>query len=311
MRAAAVTCRLTGPVAMLSRPRRPAASTCAGHPAPRRLPSRCFSTPSATSPRTAIDADVAPESGEEDEQEDLAAQLTSEELEMIAQADVESGAPPAAAAAAAAAGDDDDNEDEDWAGDEDDADEGEDAGDYDGEGNSLEDDDVGWAAAASAAAAPDGGGGPSSPPDLASAADPADAAAADLALALAAAASATKAGDVTVLHVAPLVYWTSYLVLATVYSRPQLSAVLAKAEAAAAAPPHSRDLSGSANPGKSSWEALDFGDVVMHVLTPAQREFYDIDGFYGAAEEVPLPGAEGGGAGASGGSGEWSRRLDG
>ena len=52
-----------------------------------------------------------------------------------------------------------------------------------------------------------------------------------IALDIARVASDTKAGDVAVLHVAPLVYWTSYMVLATVYSRPQLQAVLAKAEA--------------------------------------------------------------------------------
>ena len=114
-----------------------------------------------------------------------------------------------------------------------------------------------------------------------------------LALALAAAVSGVKASDVAVLHVAPLVYWTSYMVLATVTSRPQLSAVLARCEAAAAA--SGRDLDGARNPGRSAWEVLDFGDVVLHVFTPDQREFYDLEGFYGGAEEVPLPAEAGGG----------------
>ena len=34
---------------------------------------------------------------------------------------------------------------------------------------------------------------------------------------------------------------------------------------------------------------LDYGDVVVHVLTPDQREFYDLESFYGAAEEIDLP----------------------
>lgn len=38
----------------------------------------------------------------------------------------------------------------------------------------------------------------------------------------------TKAEDVALLHVAPVVYWTRYMLLCTVFSRPQLNAVLAK-----------------------------------------------------------------------------------
>jgi ribosomal silencing factor RsfS len=37
------------------------------------------------------------------------------------------------------------------------------------------------------------------------------------------------------------------------------------------------------------WELLDYGDVVVHILTADQRAYYDLEGFYGAAEEVSLP----------------------
>lgn len=33
-------------------------------------------------------------------------------------------------------------------------------------------------------------------------------------------------------------------------------------------------------------QALDFGDVVVHVFTPDQRAYYDLDSFYATAEEV-------------------------
>lgn len=33
---------------------------------------------------------------------------------------------------------------------------------------------------------------------------------------------------------------------------------------------------------------LDFGDAVIHVFTAEQREYYDLESFYGAAEEVSL-----------------------
>ena len=33
---------------------------------------------------------------------------------------------------------------------------------------------------------------------------------------------------------------------------------------------------------------LDFGDVVIHLFTAEQREYYDLESFYGAAEEVRM-----------------------
>lgn len=33
---------------------------------------------------------------------------------------------------------------------------------------------------------------------------------------------------------------------------------------------------------------LDYGDVVVHVMTAEERDYYDIESFYGAAEEVRL-----------------------
>ena len=85
------------------------------------------------------------------------------------------------------------------------------------------------------------------------------------------------------------------------YSRPQLGAVLAKSESAAAGERFGRDLGGARGAGRSPWEVLDFGDVVMHCFTPDQREFYDLEGFYGAAEEVELPAeVSGAGSGVSG-----------
>ena len=61
-----------------------------------------------------------------------------------------------------------------------------------------------------------------------------DAASRECAIALAKVAWDTKAEDISVLHVAPLVYWCSYMVVLTIKSRPQLQAVLAKLEKEAA-----------------------------------------------------------------------------
>lgn len=54
------------------------------------------------------------------------------------------------------------------------------------------------------------------------------------AVALARVAWDTKADDISVLHVAPLVYWCSYMVVLNARSRPQMQALIAKIEKEAA-----------------------------------------------------------------------------
>lgn len=114
-----------------------------------------------------------------------------------------------------------------------------------------------------------------------------DAESRELAITIARVCWETKGEDVLVLHVAPLVYWTRYKIFATVFSRPQLSAILAKVEKEAEEKFGRRPA--AAADGRSEWELLDYGDVVVHVMTAQQRDYYDLEGFYGAAEELELP----------------------
>lgn len=108
----------------------------------------------------------------------------------------------------------------------------------------------------------------------------------DFAIALAKMADDTKCQDIVVLHVAPLVSWTSYMVICSVFARPQLFALLARLEEMAKEK-FEREVEN--RPGSSPWEILDFGDVVVQIFTPEQREFYNIEDFYVGAEEVELP----------------------
>ena len=81
----------------------------------------------------------------------------------------------------------------------------------------------------------------------------------------------------------------------------QLNALLGRMEKAAAEE-WDRRLAPNAHPGRSPWELLDYGDVVIHVMTADQREYYDLETMYGAAEEVPLDVSQGGGD-------AWTRSL--
>ena len=95
-----------------------------------------------------------------------------------------------------------------------------------------------------------------------------------------------KGEDLLLLHVAPVVYWTRYMLFVTVFSRPQLQAVLGKIEKAAM---EGYGVTSACSTKTSSWELLDFGDFVVHVMTAEEREYYDLESFYAAAEEVELP----------------------
>jgi ribosome-associated protein len=38
----------------------------------------------------------------------------------------------------------------------------------------------------------------------------------------------------------------------------------------------------------AQWVLMDYGDVVVHVMTPEQREYYSLEEFWGDASRVPL-----------------------
>lgn len=106
-----------------------------------------------------------------------------------------------------------------------------------------------------------------------------------LAMAMAKAADDTKAIDVRVLRVEDVVYWTRYFVLATGRSKPQMEAVAGRmAEAAADV---GRTL--PSTPRLAEWTVLDYGDVVAHIFSPRERQYYDLETFYKEGEELDLP----------------------
>ncbi|XP_062011955.1 protein Iojap, chloroplastic [Rosa rugosa] len=103
---------------------------------------------------------------------------------------------------------------------------------------------------------------------------------------LAKVANEVKAGDIKVLFVKPLVYWTRFFIIATAFSRPQIDAIRSKMRDLAEKK-YGKIPNGDAKP--NSWTLLDFGDVVIHIFLPPQRAFYNLEEFYGNATPVELP----------------------
>ncbi|XP_055823084.1 protein Iojap, chloroplastic [Solanum dulcamara] len=113
-----------------------------------------------------------------------------------------------------------------------------------------------------------------------------DAESLSFAMAVAKVASDVKAGDIKVLFVKPLVYWTRFFIIATAFSRPQIDAIGTRVRDMAEEQ-YGRVASGDSKP--NSWTLLDFGDVVVHIFLPPQREYYNLEEFYGNAASIELP----------------------
>ncbi len=39
----------------------------------------------------------------------------------------------------------------------------------------------------------------------------------------------------------------------------------------------------------ASWVLLDYADIIIHIMTPEERDFYDLESFWSQAERVILP----------------------
>ncbi|OMP11706.1 Ribosome-associated, Iojap-like protein [Corchorus capsularis] len=113
-----------------------------------------------------------------------------------------------------------------------------------------------------------------------------DAESLSFAVAMAKVASEVKAGDIRVLFVKPLVYWTRFFIICTAFSRPQIDAIGSKIRDLAEKK-YGKIPTGDTKP--NSWTLLDFGDVVIHIFLPQQRDFYNLEEFYGNATQIELP----------------------
>ncbi|NJL82124.1 MAG: ribosome silencing factor [Chloroflexaceae bacterium] len=108
-----------------------------------------------------------------------------------------------------------------------------------------------------------------------------------LAQTIATAADERKAADITLLDVSEVSYLTDCFVIATGFSRTQVRAIADAIETTVAETwgRQPRRVEGKA---EASWVLLDYGDVIVHLFLPQEREFYHLEAFWGHAKRLPV-----------------------
>lgn len=109
-----------------------------------------------------------------------------------------------------------------------------------------------------------------------------------LALTITEAAEDRKGEDILVLKVVGISYLADYFILITGFSRVQVRAISQAIEAKVSEvwqrqPLRVEGLS------EGTWVLQDYGDAIVHILMPEEREFYNLEAFWGHAERIQLP----------------------
>jgi len=107
----------------------------------------------------------------------------------------------------------------------------------------------------------------------------------ELALQIATAATEKKAQDIVLLKVSEVSYLADYFVIVTGFSRTQIKAIAESIEKQLEEKfnIHPVRVSGKR---EGNWIVQDFGDVIVHIFLPEEREFYDLEAFWGHAERL-------------------------
>ncbi|WP_295622056.1 ribosome silencing factor [Chamaesiphon sp. GL140_3_metabinner_50] len=102
------------------------------------------------------------------------------------------------------------------------------------------------------------------------------------------AADDRKAGDMTLLKIDTVSTLADYLLIVSGFSKVQLRAIsgsiIDKIEA-----DFNRLPLRTEGQDRGGWILLDYGDAIVHIMMPEQREFYNLEAFWGHGEIVPLP----------------------
>jgi ribosome-associated protein len=112
-----------------------------------------------------------------------------------------------------------------------------------------------------------------------------------LAQTIARAADERKGADIIILQVGEVSPLADYFVIVTGFSKVQVRAIARSIEEKV-----EQDLGRlprrTEGQSEGSWVLQDYGDVIVHILMPREREFYNLEAFWGHAERVEFVGTE-------------------
>lgn len=102
------------------------------------------------------------------------------------------------------------------------------------------------------------------------------------------AADDRKAGDMVLIDISQVSVLADYLLIVSGFSKVQLRAIstsiIEKLEDKYDRPPLRTE-----GQDRGGWILLDYGDLIVHIMMPEQREFYNLEAFWGHGEIVALP----------------------
>jgi ribosome-associated protein len=113
----------------------------------------------------------------------------------------------------------------------------------------------------------------------------------NLALAIVEAALDRKAGEIILLKVGEISYLSDYFVMMTGYSKVQVRAIADAIEGQVEIDWQRRPLR-TEGKMEGTWVLQDYGDVIVHIMMPREREFYNLEAFWGHAERISLPNSD-------------------
>ncbi len=106
-----------------------------------------------------------------------------------------------------------------------------------------------------------------------------------LALTIARGAEDRKGAEILLLEVGEVSYLTEYFVIVTGFSKTQVRAIAQNIQAVTAER-HQRSPQHTEGVSDCSWVVLDYGDVIAHVLLEKERQFYNLEAFWGHAQAI-------------------------
>ena len=99
------------------------------------------------------------------------------------------------------------------------------------------------------------------------------------------AANDRKADNIVILKVAEVSYLSDYFIIATGFSTTQVKAIAEAIEQKVGQTCRQSPLHVEGK-RQGTWILQDYGDVIVHILLPEEREFYNLEAFWGHAERI-------------------------